>query len=200
METVRLAESTEQASEALPAQPDWWDAGRGAPRNATQVAPPVVIYATRDRERNPVLSSLTVAAGGTAMLMSALPWVTANFQHHVTRVWGTSPLITHAIASNGWLTFTGGATLVFMGLLMLASSVFALRIITTLLAAITSGIAAYDTVRLVQKLHDAQHAVGRTGVLATHLAGHLQLGYGIIVVLCVSFVALIASAMQLSRS
>ena len=202
METSTQADIGNQASETLQAAPeqhDWWEEGLAA-RNVTQVdSPPVVIYPSRDFDRSPVLPAVMVAAGGTTMLMSLLPWVTANFAHHTTRVWGLSPLITKAISSNGWITFTGGATVVFMGLLMLASGVFALRVISTLLATMTAGIAAYDTVRLVQRVHQAHHGLAHAGVLATRLAGDVHLGYGIVVVLCVSFLALVASAIQLTR-
>ena len=175
---------------------DWWSTGQGA-RNTTQIsAPPVVEYRFGDYTRSRVGPAITVAVGGTLMLMSALPWVTATFLGHYTKVAGTSTVITKAISSNGWLTFTGGATLVFMGALMLASSAYALRIITTLLSSITAGIASYDTVRLVQRIHDARNSV--SGVLLTRLRGGIQLGYGIEVILGVSFLAVIVSLIDLT--
>lgn len=176
--------------------PDWWSTGRGA-RNITQTSPPpVVVYPSHDYNRSRVGPALTVAAGATLVLMSDLPWVTSSLLGHTNRVIGTMPVITKAISSNGWLTLTGGATLVFMGVLMLASSVYALRIVTALLSLMTAGIASYDIVRLTQRIHDAQHSTA--GVLATRLGGHIQLGYGIVVVVCVAFLALIVSLTELA--
>ena len=198
MDTDTQADQAGRASETLLEQPDWWNEGRAA-RAVTHVdAPPVVIYRSHDYNRSRVGPAITVAAGGTLMLMSALPWVTSNYLHHYTKVAGTEGWITKAIASNGWLTFTGGATLVFMGALMLLSSVYALRIITTLLSFITAGIASYDTVRMVQRIHDARfHG---SNLLSIHLPGAIHLGYGLIVILGVSFLVVIVSLIELATT
>ena len=197
METSTQAGQSGLESEVVVEQPDWWDTGRSAHSNTQVSAPPVVIYPSRDYRGSRVTAALTVASGGTLMLMSALPWVTSNHLHQYTKIAGTTPFITKAISSNGWLTFTGGATLVFMGALLLASSVYALRIITVLLSLITAGIASYDMVRMVQRIHDARHSA--TALLSTHLPGAIHLGYGLMVILGVAFLATIASLVELAN-
>jgi hypothetical protein len=175
---------------------DWWSTGRSVHSNTRVSAPPIVVYPSRDYDRSRVGPALTVASGGAVMLMSALPWVTSNHLHHYTKIAGTTPFITKAISSNGWLTLTGGATLLFMGALMLASSVYALRIVTALLAFITAGIASYDMVRMADRIHDARHSA--SALLSTHLPGAIHLGYGLMVILGVSFLAAIVSLFELA--
>ena len=197
METDTQSQLGKQTSETLLEEPDWWASGKDA-RSVTEVnAPPVVIYPSWEPSGSLLLPATVMATGATAMLMSALPWVTANSLHHYAKIAGTTEFMTKLVGSNGWLTFTGGATLVFMGVLMLASRALAVRIISALLAATTAGIAGYDIVTLSQKIHTATHS--GTGLLATRLSGHLHLGYGIIVVLCVAFAALLASIIEAVR-
>ena len=196
METSTQTGQSGLESEAGVTQSDWWDTGHAAHHNTQVNAPPVVIYPTADYGGNRVAAAITVASGGALMLMSALPWVTSNAGHHYTKIAGTTPFITKAISSNGWLTFTGGATLVFMGVLMLASGVYALRIISALLSLTTAGIASYDMVRMAQRIHDARHSA--TALLSTHLPGAIHVGYGLIVVLGVSFLAVIVSLFELA--
>ena len=197
METSTQTGQSEGTSETTVERPDWWDSGHAAHHNTQVSPPPVVFYPSHDYNRSRVGPAVTVAAGGTLMLMSALPWLTANYLHHYTKVAGNTALITKAISSNGWLTFTGGATLAFMGLLMLASSVYALRIIAALLAFTTAGLASYDTVRLTQRIHDARHLSG--SLLSTRLAGSVHLGYGLLVTLGVAFLVAIVSLIELAH-
>lgn len=130
------------------------------------------------------------------MATSTLPWVSANFLGTTTTVAGTDETVSRVIGSNGWLTFSGGAAMLVLGGLMIATSDKALRFLAVLVTSVTGGFAVYDVIRLLQKVHRAGSSARRLGPLASSLTGYVHIGYGLIVVASVSVAALGAAALE----
>jgi hypothetical protein len=177
----------------IPAAEDWWAAGTAAP-SPTRLTAPVVVHAPRPYAHSTVVPAVLVVCGAVAMAASTLPWITANFLRHTSDIEGTDGAITRAISLNGWLTFSGGAAILVLGALMVTSSERALRFLVLFIAFVTAGFAAYDVFRILQQIRDARSAATRLGPFAYSLAGHLHIGYGLVVVASAAGVALVASA------
>jgi hypothetical protein len=130
-----------------------------------------------------------VVAGIALMYGSVGTWIksTASFgsMRISASVNGTDPSITSLIHSNGWITFIAGTVLlVFGGLLLLAEDGF-VAALAFMVSFAASGVAAYDMIRIVQKV-----------------SGHadMSVGAGLICVLAASVLALLVCAVRAIRT
>lgn len=196
-------EHLERASEPAPAAPpepkDWWGSG------TVTLRPTAAAVAHQDSPKpgpqSAFLPAIIFLGGLATMVGSALPWVTAAFLGHQATVAGTDHALTSTIGVNGWETFGGGAALLALGGLMIVSGERALRWLALLLALATAGFAAYDIVRIIEKIDDAHNrAAAQLGPLAAHLAGHVWVGYGLVTVVVAAGVTLLATFLAAGSS
>lgn len=179
-------------------QEKWWATGTPVAHRAFLTAPPPIEH--RPPPRHPVPSVILMLAGGGAMYASSLPWIRSKVLSHTVYTDGTRHVVTQLIGTNGWLTFAGGAALVGFGLLMLVLRWPLLRAVTLVTALAATGLAGYDTVRVIQKTQHASDAAKKLGSFYAQTAGDQTIAYGLLVVLGTLLVGLMAATAAESAS
>lgn len=174
---------------------DWWSAGNAGHRPTVGTIPDV--QPKRSFARNAVLPALMMICGAVVMVGSTMPWLTADFLDHMSYVSGTDQALATAFVINGWATFAGGGSLAVLSALMIISDERALRTLTGVVAAATVGLAGYDLIRVLQQIHYARQSAARLSAsLSSGLAGHVHVGYGLIVVMAAAGVGFVCALLE----
>jgi hypothetical protein len=179
-------------------QQRWGAPGPPGAHRAFLTAPPPIEH--RPPPRHPVPSVILMLAGGGTMYASSLPWIRSKVLTHTVYTDGTDHAVTRLIATNGWLTFAGGAALVGLGLLMLVLRWPLLRAVSLVVALAATGLAGYDTVRVIQKTERASDAAKKLGSFYARTAGDQTVAYGLLIVLGALIIGLMAATAAESAS
>ena len=177
---------------------DWWGVGSAPHRPNVGTLPSQ--RSGRSYTRSRFLPGLMVLCGATVMVMSTQPWVTAHFLSHTSFVYGTDKAVSTAFGIDGWATFAAGAALLVLSALMMVSEERGLRALAALVAAGTVALAAYETTRVLQKLHYTHSVSARMGPLAYGLLGRAHVGYALIVLGAAAVVAFLSSLAELNST
>ena len=108
----------------------------------------------------------------------------ANFHASIN---GIDQGITTLIGVNGWVTFIGGVLLVIFACFEMVSEELQLAIFTTVIAAVTTVFAIYDTFRIVQKISQVPSLVSTD----------VSVGWGLICVLSAAVLATLIAIVRL---
>lgn len=192
---IAIAISSGQAVSSESTNGDWWAVGRAAHRPTVGTVPAVQLK--KSFARSAVLPGLMMICGAVVMVASTMPWITANFLHHMSYVSGTDQAVATAFVINGWVTFACGGALAVLSALMIVSDEGALRVLSGLVAATAVGLACYDLIRVLQQIHYARQSAARLyPTLADGLLGHAHVGYGLIVLVAAAGVGFVAALIQ----
>ena len=176
---------------------DWWAAGRAAHRPTVGTIP--VVQTNRSFARSALIPGLMMICGAVVMVASTMPWLTANFLHHMSYISGTDQSVATAFGVNGWVTFACGGGLAVLSALMIISDEGALRVLAGFVSAAAVGLAGYELIRVLQQIHYARQASARLyPSLALDLLGRVHIGYGLIVVMAAAGVAFFAALAEAS--
>lgn len=174
---------------------DWWAAGNAAHRPTVGTIP--AVRRERSFARSAVLPGLMMVCGAVVMVASTMPWVTANFLHHMSYVSGTDKSVATAFGINGWTSFAGGGALAVLAAVMIVSDEGALRFLAAFVAALTLAAGVYELIRVLQQIHYARQSAERLySSLATALIGRVHVGYGLIVLVAAAGVGFLASLLE----
>lgn len=174
---------------------DWWAAG-SAPHRPTVGTIPVV-RTNRSFVRSAVMPGLMMICGAVVMVASTMPWITANFLHHMSYVSGTDKSVATAFGINGWTSLAAGCGLVVLSGVMLLTDDRTLRIFAGFVAALTLALCLYELIRVLQQIHYARQTSSRlASPLADTLLGHVHVGYGLVVLVAAAGVGFFAALLE----
>ena len=133
----------------------------------------------------------TVTFGTIGLLISSVmlivgsltPWITVSFAGLSISASGTDSGISSLIGVNGWITFSGGILLLVFVCMAVISADAVFRGLALVVVLVVTGFAAYDLVRIVQKI--SQVSPGRStfnGAPINALQANASVGWGLIVV------------------
>jgi hypothetical protein len=148
-------------------------------------------YAPRPRRRFALRPLLLVPFAAAIMFGSLRVWVSASVAHQTLTIDGTHPAITAAYGVNGRASLAGGAALGAAALVLTVWRNPAVKLLAFLGAFAGLAVGVYDLVRILHDMSQAHATAIERSPLAAQLLGNTTIGYGLIVVVAASFVALL---------
>ncbi len=157
--------------------------------------PPYSAAYTQTNRRPVVMSPVTGGMAGLLfcslllILGSLTPWISVSLGSLSTSISGTDSGISALIGVNGWITFAAGIVLFILVCMSVISDEPIFRSAAFVVALACAGFAAYDLIRILQKISEQPGGFG-----------HANIAWGLIVTVIAAIGSLIAATNDTRRA